>query len=152
MKQVGRPVFRYFFHHVAGSAAVEFALVTPLLVALLFGLTDTGRAISQRVQMIDAAQQGVQYGQLRNPVGDDVTKILSVVGPGKTGNARVTAVKLYCECVSGTQVACNTICPGNAPLRRYLDVQVSETYKTIFPYPIVGSAIPLQAQAVTRLQ
>lgn len=149
---MSRSSFSKFLGNITGAAALELALVTPLLAALTIGLTDTGMAISQRMQLINAAQQGVQYGQLRNPVDGDVSTIIAAVGPGEDGNARAVNVTLYCECVSGTQVACSTTCPGGGELRRYLDVTVNENYNTIFPYPVAGSVIPLTAHAVVRLQ
>ena len=141
-----------FFRDVAGAAALELALIAPLLAALTLGLTDTGRAIGQRMQLIDAAQQGIQFGQLRNPIGDDVSGVLAAIGPGKPEHARNTTIALYCECVIGTQVACSITCPENALLRRYLDITITENYNTLFPYPFIGAAVPLQAHAVSRLQ
>lgn len=141
-----------FLRNIAGAAAVELALVTPLLAVLVFGLTDTGLAIAQRMELIDAAQQGIQYGQLRNPVGDDISGIQSAIGPGQAGNGRASTITLYCECEAGVQVSCATTCPADVVLRRYLDIVLTENYSTIFPYPLVGSIVPLRAHAVSRLQ
>ena len=152
MLPLGRSDFISFLKDVAGAAALELALITPLLAVLLFGLTDTGLAIAQRMNLVDAAQQGIQYGQLRNPIGGDVSGIEAAIGEGKTENGRRKTIALYCECDIGTQVDCSITCPENVLLRRYLDVTVTENYTTIFPYPLVGSSIPLQAHAVSRLQ
>lgn len=126
--------------------------MAPILAALTLGLTDTGLAISQRMQLVDAAQQGIQYGQLRNPVGGDVSGVLNAIGPGNSENARITTITLYCECVVGEQVVCSVTCPENIVLRRYLDVTISENYNTLFPYPFVGETVPIRAHAVSRLQ
>ncbi len=149
---MGRSCLKRFLRNIAGAAAVELALVTPLLMALMFGLTDISLAVSQRLKLIDAAQNGIQYGQLRNPVEGDVSKIVAAIGPGETGNSRASAVTLYCECGEATRVSCAVTCAGSELPRRYLDVIVRETYTTIFPYPVAGSTIPLEAHAVVRLQ
>ncbi|MEQ1887753.1 MAG: TadE/TadG family type IV pilus assembly protein [Alphaproteobacteria bacterium] len=141
-----------FIQNISGAAALELALITPLLAVLTLGLTDTGRAIGQRMQLIDAAQQGILYGQLRNPVGDDVSGVLAAIGPGSPENARSTTVALYCECVVGAQLSCAVTCPENVVMRRYLDVTITENYITLFPYPFIGETVPIRTHAVSRLQ
>jgi len=143
---------KVFLRNISGAAALELALMAPILATLTLGLTDTGRAIGQRLQLVDAAQQGIQYGQLRNPVGDDVSGVLAAIGPGSPENARSATITLYCECVVGAQVSCDITCPENVVLRRYLDIKLTENYITLFPYPLVGDTVPLSAHAVSRLQ
>jgi Flp pilus assembly pilin Flp len=43
-----------------GAAAVEFALLLPLLVLLLFGLIEFGFAFSTRIQATNAAREGAR--------------------------------------------------------------------------------------------
>ncbi len=43
------------------SAALEFALATPLLVALLVPVADLGLAYSEQIRVQQAAQAGAQY-------------------------------------------------------------------------------------------
>lgn len=44
----------------AGAAAVEFALVLPLLAVLLFGIIDFGRMFWEQVTLTSAAREGVR--------------------------------------------------------------------------------------------
>jgi Flp pilus assembly protein TadG len=44
-----------------GAAAVEFALIAPLLFMLIFGITEFGVAWSQREVYIQAAREGARY-------------------------------------------------------------------------------------------
>ena len=46
----------------AGASAVEFALVVPLLVMLLLGLTTAGMGISNALGTTDAVREGSRYG------------------------------------------------------------------------------------------
>jgi Flp pilus assembly pilin Flp len=43
-----------------GAAAVEFALLLPLLVVLLFGLIQFGTAFNARIQATNAAREGAR--------------------------------------------------------------------------------------------
>jgi Flp pilus assembly protein TadG len=53
----------------AGVAVVEFALVAPLLLILVFGIIDLGRAYSTLNQLAASAREGARYAAvLPNPV------------------------------------------------------------------------------------
>lgn len=47
-----------------GAAAVEFAIIAPLLFLLLFGLIDFGLAINARIVAANAAREGARVGSL----------------------------------------------------------------------------------------
>jgi Flp pilus assembly protein TadG len=54
------PVFRA--RDETGAAAVELAVLLPILIVLLFGITDVGWWAWHRVQLQEAAQEGALYG------------------------------------------------------------------------------------------
>src|SRR5580693_6894321 len=45
-----------------GAAAVEFAIVLPLLILLVFGCVDRGRSIGAYIIVSNAARVGAEYG------------------------------------------------------------------------------------------
>jgi hypothetical protein len=47
-----------------GAAAVEFALVLPILMLLVFGMVDFGRAYNARITLSNAAREGVRVWAL----------------------------------------------------------------------------------------
>lgn len=141
-----------FKRNIAGAAALELALLTPFLALAVLGLTDVGLAVAQKMRLNDAAQQGAQYGLVRNPIQGDVSGIIAAMGPGAPGADRVIDVQLFCECVAGTAVACTTTCVGGNQRHRYLDVTATENYHTLFSYPVVGPTISLRSNALVRLQ
>ena len=55
-----------------GASAVEFALVVPLLVALLFGIISYGYMFSVRQAVTQAAAEGARAGAVL-PAGQDVS-------------------------------------------------------------------------------
>lgn len=48
----------------SGAAAVEFALVMPLLLLLLLGIIDFGRAWNMQIALTQAAREGVRVAAL----------------------------------------------------------------------------------------
>jgi Flp pilus assembly protein TadG len=49
-----------------GAAAVEFALISPLLFLLLFGIIEFGRAWNVRQTLTDAAREGARVAVVNN--------------------------------------------------------------------------------------
>lgn len=48
-----------------GQAIVEFALVLPLFVLIIFGLVDLGRAVYVNNSLAEAAREGARYGSVQ---------------------------------------------------------------------------------------
>ncbi len=44
----------------SGAAAVEFALIVPILFLLIFGIVDFGRAYQAKVELAHAAREGAR--------------------------------------------------------------------------------------------
>jgi Flp pilus assembly protein TadG len=57
-----------------GQALVEFALVIPLFVLLIFGLIDLGRAVYINNSLAEAARDGARYGSVQARAFDDASR------------------------------------------------------------------------------
>lgn len=55
-----------------GASLVEFALVLPLLIVLLFGIMEAGWAFSQSVEVRNAAREGARLAVVDYGTGQDV--------------------------------------------------------------------------------
>ena len=65
-------------HSRRGTAAVEFALVAPLLALLVVGMFEVGRALIVKASLEEAARAGCQTGTL--PLRDNAAIISDVHG------------------------------------------------------------------------
>jgi Flp pilus assembly protein TadG len=83
-----------FCRHIAGVAAVEFALTVPVLILLLFGIIETGRALW--------AKNSLQYAVERA--------------------ARCGAV--YSTCINAGLSTCGVTCASDAAIKTYAVTQV----------------------------
>jgi len=93
----------------SGAAAVEFALVLPVLLLVLFGIIDFGRAYNMQIALTQASREGVRglaLGTTSNPTsvvqsaaypvtGVSVAYVTCPASPTATSNATVTATKQF---------------------------------------------------------
>src|SRR5574342_974403 len=63
-------------HADHGAAAVEFALVLPILVLLLFGIIDFGRMLAAKITLAEAAREGARATALLGPA-EGVDRVLA---------------------------------------------------------------------------
>ena len=116
-----------------GSVVVEFALVLPILVLLLFGMIEFGRGYNARVELVSAVREGARAAALGENAATVTTKT-KAAAPGLTAddiNVSATA-------------ACTTV-PTPA------DVTVTATYPFQYDIPLFRSAtLTLTAKAVMR--
>jgi hypothetical protein len=107
-----------------GAAAVEFALLLPLLLLIVFGLLDFGRAINTQITLTQAAREGARA--LALPLGQS------------TYQARAQAAAIGLSGVTVTDLPDSlgvTGCPPGSELTGD-DARVEVTYTFSFITPI----------------
>jgi Flp pilus assembly protein TadG len=67
-----------------GAAAVEFALVLPVLVLLLFGIVDFGRLLNAEITLTQAAREGARVAALvdADAAADQITRATGSLSGG----------------------------------------------------------------------
>ena len=121
-----------------GAAAIEFALLFPLLMLIVFGTIDFGRALNEQITLTQAAREGVRLDALGAP---DVV-------------AQTQAAATGLSPVDVTVTACP---PGAAPTDNAV-VNVSYQFNFVTPIGAIagllggsgslGSPLTLTAQGV----
>lgn len=98
-----------------GSAAVEFAVILPVLVIILAGIFDYAQSANISTKLYSAARAGAQYA-FYHP-GDTAANVQTVAGNATSGSGmRVLTPTTVCRCiqsstgafVSGGTVTCPT--------------------------------------------
>ncbi len=64
-----------------GAAAVEFALVLPILLVLVFGIIDFGRAYMAQISLTQAAREGARLSALGRPSGEVTSRVQDAAQP-----------------------------------------------------------------------
>ena len=108
-----------------GNILIEFALALPIIFLLLAGMLDLGRYGLQKSAMLQGAREGAQYGVIAYSDSANI----NTTAQNATGLTGVTATNsVFCECVSGTTVACTSTCSGGTSPRRYITVTTTRTF------------------------
>ncbi|NYE37094.1 Flp pilus assembly protein TadG [Nocardioides cavernae] len=87
-----------------GAVAVEFALLMPILLALVAGMIDAGFAINRYTMLNNAAREGIRAASLGQSVGDVETTVRNYLGDSGVAAATIT---LTCQRPNST-----TACAG----------------------------------------
>jgi len=110
-----------------GAAAVELALVLPLLLLLVFGIVDLGRMLNVQISLTDAAREGARWAALNQ---SGVAARVAAAAPG----------------VSPAPATSVTACPVPAAVGNSATVVATSTYTMITPIAqvsgLLGVAFP----------
>ena len=123
-----------------GAAAVEFALVVPVLLILVMGIIEFGRAYYVQTTISSAAREGVRTMALQNSVAAAQTA---------TKNAATGVTLTDAQIAVGFSPATATTCAVSgiaAPPSAVVTVTYPLTYITKF----FGTSITLTAKGVMR--
>jgi Flp pilus assembly protein TadG len=112
---LARPVSSRFWRSHSGTAVVEFAFVLPILLLLVFGVAEFGRALMTSNVLYAAAREGARLAAVGRSSGDVAARIdavldaanvadegrtITVTGPG-TNHTITVAVQADFAVVSG---------------------------------------------------
>lgn len=142
-----------------GVALVELALVIPILLLLVFGAVDFGRAYYAGLEVTNAAHAGAEYG---SQYPSDTAGILAAARQSAlnlSSNLTVTVPSWGCECSDNSSFTpsclpakptctANATRGGNAVNR--VTVNASTAYTPLLPWPFIPSTITLHGAATIR--
>lgn len=137
-----------------GSAAIEFAIIAPVLLILLVGIVELGLGIRQAMQVQDAAEAGALYA---GKYGWDAAGIAAAVvnATDASGVTASPAPVQFCGCPGTggiTTVDCGSQCPDGSSAEQYVRVSASMPHTELLTG--LGLPIPsmLTAHATVRVQ
>lgn len=140
-----------------GTAAVEFALVAPVLLLLFTGAVSLGIGLRVRMEVGGAARSAAAYASSQ-PY--DQAKIISAAQSATSlaTKVSVTVTRLAASCISSTSgqitpASGSNPCPDTgAPPGVYVVVTTQMPYNFILPLPGVEQSTTLHGKAVARIQ
>jgi Flp pilus assembly protein TadG len=140
-----------------GTAAIEFGLVSPLLLILLTAIVEIGIAAYQDIQLQTAVEAGALYAATYG--AGNLTAIGQAV-VNATGNTAITASPAptkFCGCPAAAGVVsqgadCTTACADGKAPGQYVKVNAQVAHYTIMPYLSLALPATLTASVTVRIQ
>ena len=124
-----------------GAAAVEFAFIMPLLIVLVLGIAEFGRAFQVQGTLSAAAREGVRVMALQN---DQAAAKTAVWKASTSLKPTIGAGDIQIKLVDGTAGTCPAINAGNT------SIGLTITYRMPFLTDFFGSGITLTGKGVMR--
>ncbi len=159
MSDVLPRVFGAFFGRtrraIAGVAAIELSLVSPLLITGVLGAGELGITIYRETQVSFAAQAGINYAIAH---GFDATDMSNAIVNSTNYFGLISATPApsqFCGCATATGVAaasCGSNCSSGFKAGTYVQANSKAQFSPIIPNPWQKSTVTLTAQAIVRIQ
>ena len=111
------------------AVAVEFALILPLLITLIFAITDFGRLFYADISITSASREGARYSSLKS-AGASITDIRAIVYASAPNACKVASLS-NCPNVTVADVPILKKCP-NEPTKNTV-VTVSTPFTWTLP-------------------
>ncbi len=133
-----------------GTSILETALVLPVLLLMLVGAVDLGRAYYTAIEVNSAAHAGAMYGSQN---ASDVAGMITAANAEAPDVAGLTPTAMYgCECSDGSGISpsCSSTpsCPYNTVY--YVEVDTTATYTPLLSLSGVFGPLNLKSSARMR--
>jgi Flp pilus assembly protein TadG len=143
---------RSFLKARRGGAAVELAVLFPIILLILIGIVDYGRVFYTWVQVSNAARAGAEWGGQDFSKETNTDSMTAVAKADGADAGTLTPVSSYfCECVGAANPTC-AACAGGAAPEVYTRVVISKTVNMFLAYPGLPSSITISRTAIFRSQ
>jgi Flp pilus assembly protein TadG len=150
---------------IAGVAAIELAMVSPLLVTGVLGAGEAGISIFRQTQVQFAAQAGADYALAHGFIATGTQSISNAIvnATTYTAIAPTPAPTQFCGCPTATGVTnasavasksplCSATCSGGFTAGVYVQANSQAQFSPIIPNPWQKSTVTLTAESTVRIQ
>jgi Flp pilus assembly protein TadG len=148
---------------IAGVAAIELAMVSPLLLWGVLGAGEMGFAIFRQTQVSFAAQAGADYALAHGFIATGTQSISNAIVNATTFTAITAgpaAPSQFCGCPTASGVTnaggtppCSATCSGGSKAGTYVQANSQASFSPIIPLPSwLNLPTVLAAQAIVRIK
>ncbi len=133
-----------------GAAAVEFALLVPVLLVIGMALIDLGMAVFNKMELMSAVRTGAQVALMDS---SNTTEIVSAV-TNSTDLSPTIITTPFCECSDGTPIGCGGSCTSPLIKRTFMTISATQSFTPITPRLIPGfmESFSLSGQVTVRTE
>jgi Flp pilus assembly pilin Flp len=149
------PRVRTFARSNTGAAAVELAIVIPVLALLAIGVAEFGRVYFTAITVANAATAGAEYASLNSGI-NDAAIIQAARDDAGDQSLTVSPINRFCRCPdSETPVSCTSTCgnpSGYGVPQYFIEVTASNNIDLLLSYPGLPTTILVRRMSAFRVQ
>src|SRR5437867_11818042 len=133
----------------AGAAAVEFAILSSLLVLMMVAVMDLGMGLYRGIQVRNAAQAGAAYAMAKGYNASSITSaVLNATSFSQVSASPAPTQFCGCPTTAGiTTVTCGSTCVGGSSAGTYVRASATGSYTTLMRYPLFPDSFNYAIQA-----
>lgn len=141
-----RSIILRFRQHTDGNAALEFALLLPILLFLVVGTFDLGRSIHTKLTIQSAISSGMLHATWTQ--GEDLAGTVAVVRHDLGALPIDIESDQYCTCTNGSP--CKNSCPVGNPRHVYVRATHSGPHNIFLPDIDLSAGFDLYVGRMTK--
>lgn len=136
-----------------GAAAVEFALLAPIVIAALAGLANYGMAMFEKMELESAARAGAQIAiTARASTSVIQNAVVNATNLSITTSDVTLTESCWCADISAS-ATCGSTCTDGDPAQYFMTVSVSKTFDYMFGIDyLIGANTTLTGSVKVRTQ
>lgn len=136
----------------SGQAIIELAIVLPVAVSLLIGITEIGRYANESIMVSHAARAGVQYAAQNRVTASSDAQIIQAAKNDAPSLTNMTVIpSRFCTCADGTSSSClGSDCSGSRIIE-YVKVKTQVEMPSMFSYPGFPKSFTVKGEKTMRV-
>lgn len=137
-----------------GQALIEFALILPILVVLLVGVFDLGRAVMLSETLNNAVREGTRYAIVHGSTSAAPLGPATLTTPPAADNAATTIVRRHLIAINSTVTIVMSWPDGNANKGNEVQIEASTPFTPILSQVFTGGgfAVTLRSGSTMVIQ
>jgi hypothetical protein len=146
-------VLKTLWCSIGGAAAVELAVILPVLVLLSLGVAEFGRLHFTAIAVANAAKAGAQFGAQSTVTSSDTAAINQAARNEAADISPImTSSSHFCRCPDGSTPSCSDTCVGYGVPEVFVQVSATKSVAFLMSYPGLPSRITVTRRATFRVQ
>jgi hypothetical protein len=131
-----------------GTAAVEFALVIPILFLVLSGLFNFGLVLVRMETLNTAINSGILYALTHS---SNMTTVSNKISSATNLSPLTVTANKFCACSDGSTISCTNTCTGGVQPSTYVQISASSSVSIVGPNFLIQNPFPISNTATVRV-
>ncbi len=136
------------WHCRAASVSVEFALITPVLLILILGTVDYGRAMFDKMELLSAVRSGAQLALAKTTLNTAYVQNAVVAATNNSITTSDVTTTQFCECADESTITCGATCTDGSDNRYFLTISATQSFNAFY----LTTPLTLSESVTIRIQ